>query len=204
MTLNVSVTDEQLGHYYRRISAIAGRLGKSLDFQKVMDSLQEIHDNEFKTENKFLARLYLDEEIWISETTGEKTIAQSSDVFKGWIDSDFINWGTDKQGKSTERTKVEVYEMRRDATFEQMFTSLGDIDKLCFEQEQIINFCLEHPDKLRKDGYATFFLFKVHDRPFVAIVFLGSGGLEVRVYRFDYDYVWGAEIRPRVVVPQTL
>ncbi len=49
MTLNISssVTDDQLGVYYRRTAAIADRLGKSLRYEDVMVALQRIHDNEF-------------------------------------------------------------------------------------------------------------------------------------------------------------
>ncbi len=206
MTLNISVTDEQLGRFYRRISAIAERLDKSLDYNKVMNELQKIHDGLSKTDNSFLHRLYSDEEIWISPTTGRKTIVQSSDVFTGRVDPDFKKWGTNKTGKSTEKTKVGIYEMKKNATFEQMFDSLGNFNKLCFEQEQIINFCLEHPDKLKKDGYGIFFLFKVEgqNRPFVAYVYLDADELFVDVNRFDFGIVWLAGFRRRVVVPQIL
>lgn len=43
------VTDEQLGKYFRRITAIRDRLGKSLPFEKVMHALQEIHDGKFNS-----------------------------------------------------------------------------------------------------------------------------------------------------------
>jgi len=206
MTLNISVTDEQLGRFFRRACAIAERLGKSLSYDDVMDEFQKIHDGKSKTNNSIPCRLYPDEEIWVSATTGKKTIARSSNVFKGWIDLDFENWGTDKQGSPTERTNVGIYEIKKDATFEQMFTSFGKIDNLCFEQEQIINFCLEHPDKLRKDGHGNFFLFKVGGlgRPFVAGVRFYTDGLCVRVFHFGYGGVWGAGPRHCVVVPQIL
>ncbi|MHB1086553.1 MAG: hypothetical protein ACYCZ0_02280 [Minisyncoccota bacterium] len=44
MTLSPSVTDDQLGKYFRRMVAIADRSGKSLPFDKLMDTLQTIHD----------------------------------------------------------------------------------------------------------------------------------------------------------------
>jgi len=49
MTLNVRVTDDQLGRYYRKTAAIADRLGKSLAFDDVMDALQRVHDGQFGT-----------------------------------------------------------------------------------------------------------------------------------------------------------
>jgi hypothetical protein len=44
MTLEKSVTDDQLGKFYRRMSAIASRLGKSLSYGDVMNALQHLHD----------------------------------------------------------------------------------------------------------------------------------------------------------------
>lgn len=46
MTLSLSVEDDRLGAYYRKTMAIADRLGKSLEFDKVMDALQRIHDGQ--------------------------------------------------------------------------------------------------------------------------------------------------------------
>ncbi len=43
---SLSVEDDRLGAYYRKTMAIADRLGKSLEFDKVMDALQRIHDGQ--------------------------------------------------------------------------------------------------------------------------------------------------------------
>ena len=206
MTLNSSVTDEQLGQFYRRTFAIAGRLGKSLNFDDVMNELQQIHDGQVRVSSQFLRRLYSGKEIIVGATTGEETIANTSDVFTGFLDLDFKNRGTNKpSGVATELSLAEIYESSENVTFNRMFSSLGrEINTLCWEQGQIINFCREHRDKLQQDGYGTFFLFKVKgiDRPFVASVGLDSAKLKAFVYRFDYDYVWGAECCHRLVVPQ--
>ncbi len=143
------------------------------------------------------------QEIFIETCDGTKTIATAKETFKSGIDSDFKNWDTNKPGNSTQKTSVQVRELVKDATFAQMFGSLGtDLDKLCLTQHQIKLFCEVHKDWLRKDGYATFFLFKVDEQFFVAYVLVSSGGLYVCVYRFELDYVWDAEYSSRVVVPQ--
>lgn len=155
-----------------------------------------------------LAPLDLGETV-IGETDGTATIAQAADVFTGYLDSDFKNWKTDKPSSPTAAQALSVYEMRKDATFKQMYDSLGaDRDALCLTQAQIIEFCKKHRDKLRQDGYATFFLFKI-DRPegkgpeyFVACVDVDERGLGAVVYRFDGPGVWGAGGRRRVVLPQ--
>lgn len=48
MTLSSRVADDQLGQFFRKTSAIADRLGKSLDFDDVMEGLQLIHDGKLK------------------------------------------------------------------------------------------------------------------------------------------------------------
>ena len=142
-------------------------------------------------------------EIIIETCDGSQTIATAKETFKSGIDGDFKNWGTNKAGASTEKTPVQVHEMVKDATFAQMFGSLGtDLDKLCLTQHQIKTFCEVHKEWLRKDGYATFFLFKVDEQFFVASVDVRSDGLRVFVFRFEYDFVWDAVRLHRVVVPQ--
>ena len=116
---------------------------------------------------------------------------------------DLKNWNTDKPGKATEKTTVVVHEMVKDATFAQIFGFLGtDLDKLCLTQHQIKAFCKKHSNRLRSDGYATFFLFKVEDQFFVAGVLVDSDGLDVFVYRLERGSVWFARCAPRVVFPQ--
>jgi hypothetical protein len=44
MTLALSVTDDQLGIYFRLMVAIVERGGKSLSFDKLMDTLRSIHE----------------------------------------------------------------------------------------------------------------------------------------------------------------
>ncbi len=157
------------------------------------------------TAQEILVCILKDEKIKVGATTGEETIAAASDVFD-WIDPDFENWGTNvPSGKATEAASVKVYEMHRDATFEQMFGSLGDIEALCLEQGQVVNFCRENRGKLRLDGWATFVPFKVEgcNEPFVARVCVGGGGLKLFVDRLGSDNVWSAAYRHRVVVPTT-
>ena len=152
-----------------------------------------------------LVPLYEGENILIDPTTGDETIANAGDVFTGYFDPDFEHWGTNKpSGVATDATPAKVYEMHRNATFADMFASLGDIDDLCWQQGQIINFCRKHPDKLRQDGFGTFLPFKVEgvSSPFVSRVRVLGGGLGVDVGRLGLGIVWGAGYRGRVVVPQ--
>lgn len=141
------------------------------------------------------------------------TIARADDVFTGWIDSDFIKWGTDVKSPKTEETELAVLEMDKNGTFKDMFGSISewsashatskDYDSMCLTQAQIIAFMKEHKDKLRTDGYSTFFLFKVNSEVFVARVRLDSGERpDALVHRFSDNGVWYAKFRHRLVVPQ--
>ncbi len=150
-----------------------------------------------------LKPLYVGEEIVVSETDGSETMANASQVFTGYLDPDFKNWGTDQPYCATNAQSVTVYEMCENATFADMFGSLGaDLNQLCMTQSQIIKFCVDNRNKLRTQGYATFFLFKANGEYFVAYVLVDSGWLEAYVHRFDYSRVWIADDRHRVVVPQ--
>jgi hypothetical protein len=161
--------------------------------------------------SEYLRQLYVDEMILLDPTDGTRTIAQATDVFEGGIDADFVNWSLDKSSCSTIATSVRVYEHIKDGTFKAIYgTNYPVLDKMVFTQHQIIDFCVKHKDKLRQDGYGTFFLFKKDDdfpanenNLFVAYVGVYSGGrLGANVHRFSDDYGWDAESQPRFVIPQ--
>ena len=144
-----------------------------------------------------------DTEIVIGETDGTGMIAGASDVFPGGIDSGFVNYGTNVKGKPTKKTKAQVFEMVKDGNFAQIFGGFGEnLDRLCWEQDQIKLFVKDHAKWLRTDGYGTFFLFKVKGEFFVARVYQGGGRLKVGADRLSRGDVWCAEYRRRFVVPQ--
>jgi hypothetical protein len=151
-----------------------------------------------------LKLLSADKKVVIKTTTGKRTIAGAKKTFPGGINENFKNYGCDIAGEVKPETATEVYEMTEDARFANIFGSFGlNLDQLCFTQDQIIEFVETQSDWLRKEGYATFFLFKVGNEFFVAGVrFIDDGQLEVYVNRFSRGYVWLAENRRRVVVPQ--
>lgn len=180
--------------------------GSPIHPENVALALQDIIEGKFnnkRKENQILRLLSKGQSIIIDACDGTETLANARDVFPSGIDPDLKRWGTDKAGRATEETAIQVHEMIKDATYAQMFGSLGtDLDKLCLTQHQIKNFCKKNPNWLRQDGYATFFLFKVNDQFFVADVGVGSVGLDVGVDRFGVDFVWSAVRLRRVVVPQ--
>lgn len=167
-----------------------------------LEALNKMLRKENSWPRPILKLISSDEELTLDACDSERTIAQATDVF-AHIDSNFKNWGTDKAGKARPRTLVKVFKMQQNANFAQMFTFLADdVNLLCLEQEQIIQFARKRRNWLRKDGFATFFLFKVSSQFLVAYVYLYSdGGLRVSIYRFGDDFVWATGRRLRVVVP---
>ncbi|NTV22603.1 MAG: hypothetical protein HGB03_03520 [Candidatus Yonathbacteria bacterium] len=182
--------------------------GSPIDPELVTLALQDIIEGKFhhtqasKADNAILRLISKGETIVIDVCDGSETLATAKEVFPG-IDGDFKNWGTNKAGIATKEQVVDVHELVKDATFAQMFGSLGtDLDKLCLTQAQIKNFCKKHFNWLRTDGYPTFFLFKVEDQFFVAYVLVHSDGLRVYVRQFEDVLVCSAVNSHRLVVPQ--
>lgn len=126
-------------------------------------------------------------------------ISDAKSIFTGWLDSDFKNWNL-KDECDANPMEMAVLEMDKDATFKEIFT---DPEKMIVTQGQILSFVQNHKDKLRTDGYATFFLFKAGNEFFVVDVYFRDDGLlEVNVDRFSHGLVWDAGYRHRIVVPQ--
>jgi hypothetical protein len=180
------------------------------DAEKVAEALQAIVDEPVATAKKYLRDLYCHTRVMLG-ATGRVTITESTDVFTAGVDSDFVNWGLNTPSRSNLVTAVTVYEQILNGTFAEIYGSLGDPNRLCLTQSQIVAFCKKHRDKLRGDGYATFFLLKKEpeegdeEKPefFVADVFvIDDRRLRVLVHRFSLGYVWRAKYRSRFVLPQ--
>jgi|SRR3989344_2781105 len=142
---------------------------------------------------------------------GSETIADSQEVFKSGVDTDFRGWNLSRPSKATRKTPAKAYRLMENATIKEMFTFLSQVDLnvLCVTEHQIKAFCKKHHDWLCAEGYGTLFLTKKNwkapatlDNLFVAHVFVISGGLYVYAIRFEYGSVWYADGRRRLVVPK--
>ena len=153
----------------------------------------------------FLIPISGDTEIIIGETDGTGMIAGASDVFPGWIDPDFVNYRTNVKGMPTRKAKAQVFEIIKDGTFAQIFGGFGkNLDRLCWEQDQIKLFVRDHSKWISADDFGTFFLFRVNGEFFVAYVDRGRGGLQASLRRRSLGCVWRGRNRLRVVVPPQL
>lgn len=142
-------------------------------------------------------------EIIIGATDGKSTITHTNNTFCGYVDPDFVRYGTDTRDRPTSDTKVQVFEQIKDGTFAQIFGGFGENrDRLCLTQNQIIRFVNDHSNWLRKDDYGTFFLFKKKGKFFIVDVRLDENMIEVYANHLLNRHVWDAEFRSRFVVPQ--
>jgi len=141
------------------------------------------------------------ERLALSPTDGQETLARVTAVFS-YIDSNFEHWNCNIVGPPTEETPVEIYEMVRDSSFQEMFGGFGvALDRLILTQAQIKQFVKRYPDWLKKDGNGTFFLFKVGNEFFVAAVyFFSDGRLGVRVRRLTLERVFRRQKGHRLMV----
>lgn len=205
--------NDMLREELRVISELQAQLGKMLandETGKVKSELKKFVTKRpcwtaqpFSDRNPYLRCISEGQEIMIGETKGKRTIAKAKDVFPGWIDPDFVNYGLDVKGKAKPKIPAMVLEMEKNGTFKDVFGGFGEnLDRLVLEQDQVIKFCEEHADWLRTDGYGTFFLLKEEDEFFVAFVYRLGGGLRVYADRLSGGRVWDAQFRRRFVVPQ--
>ncbi|MCD6149593.1 hypothetical protein J7J13_02290 [bacterium] len=140
----------------------------------------------------------------INGCDGSEIIANVKDIpaFIEFVDPNFKKWGADEKGPATEETLVQVYEMRRDGTFSQLFGSFNP-HKVCLTQSQILNFVRNYRILLCCDGYETFFLFESKWEFFIAHVeFTRDYQLKIHVHRFGNSTIWLAISHHRVVIPQ--
>ena len=198
----VEVPAEMLGAICDLLEKLSGESGREW-FVELKKFLRKEQSWVGVVEEKIPRLISGSETLTIDALDGSDDLLVDDNTF-AWIDSDFKNFGADESCQPTTEINVEVHEMVKDATFAQMFGSLAsDLQKLCFSSRaQIKRFVKKHRQWIKDDGRSTFFLYKSNDQYFVADVFVGSGGLNVRVDRFEGVYLWSAESCHRVVVPQ--
>lgn len=137
----------------------------------------------------------------LDSTDGKETLAAGTDLFR-YIDSNFQHWSCDVTERPTKEAAVQVYELVRDSTFQEMFGGFGTaLDSLTLTQTQIKQFAKRYRDWLKKGGNGTFFLFEVGNEFFIAAIFFFSDGrLGVRVRRLTLERILRAQKRHRLVV----
>ena len=141
------------------------------------------------------------EPLALGPADGQETLARATDIFR-YIDSNFEHWSCDVAAPPTKEASVQVYEMVRDSTFQEMFGGFDvKLDRLALTQAQIKQFVKRYHNWLKKGGNGTFFLFQGGNEFFVAVVYLFSDGrLGARVRRLTLERVFRAKKRHRLVL----
>jgi len=202
--MTMKVTDEVLGRFARQQHDLFERVRKgALDPEKVYQAVKPLlkQGRRVKTPTPILRLLTPD--LIIPATDGTENLSDAV-VFPGYVDPDLKRWGCNVVSKAKPETPVAVHDLCDNGTFQQIFGGQGvDLDQLCLTPHQIKQFVRTYPEHLHPEGYATFFLFKVAGKFFVAgIYWRAACRLEVRVRRLSHDDVWYADGRYRVVLPQ--
>ena len=151
---------------------------------KTETTISKIFKKIFKGQEKLEYLILLPRlKLFVEECDGSKNIMDAKDVFDN-IGSEFKDCCVDEKRLATKKTHVCVYDLKKDATFMQMFSSLNtDLRKLCFTQHQIINFVIEnrYHEELDFSHRTNYFLLESHGRFFIVWVWIGF----VRVDIFD-------------------
>ena len=148
-----------------------------------------------------LKRLFVDRRIELAATDGSEMIAEAKEVFAAGI------YGATRREacKATAQTDLVVYEIIKDGTYSQIFGGFGEnLKRLCWTKSQIVVFCRDRSDRLRRNGSRTFFLYQGENGGFfVASVCMGvDGRLSVYFRPLEEEHVWCCLYQHRVVVPK--
>jgi hypothetical protein len=151
--------------------------------------------------NERLKLISGEEPLVLDSDDGQETLSRATDVFR-YIDSNFKHWRCNAAAPATNKNAVQVFEMVRDSTFEELFGSFGvPLDALTLTQSQIKQFVKHNRDWLKKGGNGTFFLFKAGNDFFVAAAyFFSDGRLGVRLRSLSLERIFRARKRHRLVV----
>jgi hypothetical protein len=147
-----------------------------------------------------LRRISGSEPLVLGPSEGGETLSNATDMFR-YIDHNFVRWNCDMFDPPAQQCAVQVYEMVRDSTLEDLFGEFGvALDSLALTKGQIKLFVKLYPSWLKTGGNGTFFLFSVYTEYFVAaIYYFCDGRLGVRVRRLSLERVFRAQKRHRLV-----
>ena len=132
---------------------------------------------------KFLKPINGLEKMIIDATTGKEK-ASDKDAFT--FDQNFKNWGLDQNAPATEATSLAVFSLSGEASFDEIFKTGADKEKIAITIPQIRKVIAKYGGIL-KDG-SIFFLVKAGDKFYAVHVATGASGIGLETWQSE-DYL---------------
>ncbi len=147
--------------------------------------------------NDHLRLISGEEELTLEPSNGTYTIYRAKSVF---VRQHGIFRRFDDRDSSTKITFVQVYDVVKGETLDQIYRDPKGLDALCFTQSQIINFVKKYPNWLYNGSGGTLFLIKARGAYYVVSVQKDIGRFSITLV--DSAQVFLAEDHHyRVVLP---
>lgn len=137
--------------------------------------------------------------ILIDSLNSQETILKSKGIYS-FINQKFEEWNLDQPGPPTGKTVVDVYKLKSDATFSEVFASVSsEKGKRIFSQQQINNFSKNHQELLVRPEDQMFFFFQNNGEYWVAsLCSRGNSRPTISPLRLSYDRSWHPSVDPEV------
>lgn len=172
---------ELAGVFIKAIAVAAKKNGvTSDDIQKIFGNTDEVYKSVDALISKFRSKklgelvlklVFSEKPLVISSSSKGKLAINAKDVFKFGVD-DLVDWAQAEECPSTPEIEVDVYEIIKEITFEQLFRGFNyDLDKIVMTRSQIVYFCKNYRGLLKKQGHATYFLSKKRNQYTVITVY---------------------------------
>lgn len=179
--------------------------GSSIDPELVSLALEDIIQGKFyhpKNKANILRLISHGQTVVVEACNGSETIADSQGVFST-IDKSFRNLKINKSEPASKKTNLQVYELIKDASFDEVFYALGkDFDELCLTQHQIKKFCGFNDEWILFDGTITTFFFKAAELYFAAYVSENEKGLQINHQKLQIGSDAKMQCSDRLIVPK--
>ncbi len=160
---------------------------------------------------KTLSKLGVGEEIlaWANSEEGRQALTKMTEQFVAEYreaETKFLKLISGDKRIFIGDKEVQVFEVVKDANFEQLFASTDrNLDDLCFTRVEIDTFGRNHRNWLHPIGYATFFLTTFSGVFFVDDISVNGVGLKRHSDRLlDNSILWRASNHFRIVLPYAM
>ena len=139
----------------------------------------------------------LKKDLPIPATTGRETFVTERSMFPGYFDPAFESLSKGPSQPLPARTG-NLYEQIEDGDYEDLLGSFKiDLKQHLLTEHQALAFIRAHPEYFGNPDPSVRFLL---EGEFVAVVRRGGGRLMAVANPFDYDVVWRAEFRSRLLL----